>query len=43
MAKHLSVSLHRSISLGSPCATEEGKPQEPLTAKRVTTETGLKP
>lgn len=30
MAKHLSVSLHRSISLGSPCATEEGKPSKYL-------------
>jgi len=30
MAKHLSVTLHRSISLGSPCATEEGKPSKYL-------------
>jgi hypothetical protein len=30
MAKHLSVTLHRSISLGSPCSAEEGKPSKYL-------------
>ena len=30
MANNLSVSLHRSISLGAACATEEGKPSKYL-------------